>query len=104
MRPDRIGLKDHADLALFGRGADAPAARITNLAVERDLAFVRLFETRDAAQKRRLARAARPEQDKKFPASDFEIDRLHRRDHAIAGKKFFAQAGDRDHPTSVTRL
>src|SRR5258705_17344 len=59
MRPDRIGLKDHADLALFGRGADAPAARINNLALDRDIAFVRLSESRDAAQKRRLALAAR---------------------------------------------
>src|SRR6476646_6584631 len=104
MRPNRVGLKYHADLAFLRRGANAPATRKDRLAVERDFSFVRLFEAGDAAPQCRLSRPARPEQNEKFAAPDFQIDRLQRRHRMIAGAKFFAQAGDRNHATSVTRL
>ena len=74
VRPDRVGLKHHADVASFRRHIDAPIGRNHHAARDLHLAGVGLFEARDHAQSRRLAATARSEQGDDFALLDFERD------------------------------
>jgi hypothetical protein len=104
MRPDRIGLKHHADAALFRVLRNAPAAGKNQIAVERNFAGVRFLQTRHAAQKRRLARTARSQHDEELSLADFEIDASKRGHGMIGGLKTLAQARDRNHSASTNRV
>src|SRR4030095_5875588 len=72
VRPDRVGLKHHADVAFFRRHVDAPIGRDHDAARDLHLPGIGLFEARDHAQGRRLAAAARSEQGDDFALLDFE--------------------------------
>src|ERR1051325_2415845 len=104
MRPDRIGLKYHADLSLLWRSTDTPRPRVNHLSVERDLPLIGFFQTGHGAQKRGFARATGSEQDKKFAAIDFEMHRAQRGHRAIIGGEIFGHAGDRNQALSAIRL
>ena len=58
MRPNRVGLKDHADGPLVGRHIDALAGGIDGLTADGDLTAVGPLQTRHAAQRRGLAATA----------------------------------------------
>src|SRR5882757_253973 len=62
VRPDRIGLKHHADRALLDRHIYTHLGIEQRAAFDRDDALVRCLEPRDAAQGRGLAATRRPEQ------------------------------------------
>src|SRR5215218_6053025 len=74
VRPDRVALEYHRQLALFGQHVDAPLRREHRLAVDHDLARDRRLEASDAAQRRRLAAARRAEQRQVLARGDREGD------------------------------
>src|SRR5205814_2594102 len=59
VRPDRVTLKDHADVAFLGRHENAAFGTADLPIAQPDLAFVRLLEAGDHAQGCGLATAAR---------------------------------------------
>ncbi len=73
---ERIGLEDHADVALIGlQLRNVPPA-------DDDVSGGRLFETRHHAQNGRLAAARRAEEGDEFPGFDVEIEILNHRRRA----------------------
>src|SRR4029077_11621920 len=74
VRPDRVGLKHHADVASFRRHVDAPIGRDYHAAGDLHLSGIGLFKARDHAQGRRLAAAAGSKQGDHFALLDFERD------------------------------
>ena len=68
MRPDGIGLKHHADVALIQGPVDASVGIEKRQAPELDSTPVGLFQPRNAAQRGRLATTAGPQQGEKGPA------------------------------------
>ncbi len=79
MRPNRIGLKNHADLPLLRRDIAGRTGRKYGLAVENNIARIGLFQARDAAHQRGLARTAGPQKNEELPFLDFEIDAIQGR-------------------------
>ena len=81
VRPDRVGLEDHAEVALV-RGHEEPARdRGHDPAAQGDLAGVGIVEACDEAQSRGLAAAARAQQREHLAPPDLErraIDGLNR--------------------------
>ena len=68
---ERVGLEDHADIALV-----RPQARDI-ASVDADLAGGRLLEARHHAQGRGLAAARGPEEGDELPALDRDVEMLH---------------------------
>src|SRR5678816_4053392 len=64
MRPDRVGLKYHSQLAFFRRQVNSTRGRCDGLAGYGNFSAVRLFQSRDQAQRGSLAATRRPEQRK----------------------------------------
>jgi hypothetical protein len=62
VRPHRVGLEHHPHAALLGGHEDPVARGRHGLAVDGNRALVGMLESRDAAEGRRLAAAARAEQ------------------------------------------
>src|SRR5690242_5782527 len=104
MRPDRIGLKYHADLSLLWRSTETLRPRVDHFSVERDLPLIGFFQTGHGAQKSGFARAAGSEQNEKFAAIDFEMHRAQRSHGAIVGGEIFGHADDRNQAPSAIRL
>src|SRR5262245_636129 len=78
MREQRVVLEDHADLPLQAAvDPGAPALQPdADLAAEADRALVDALEAHDAAQKRALAAAARPQQDQALLRAQGKADVL----------------------------
>src|SRR5439155_12526939 len=74
MRPDGVGLKHHADVALVRRDGDAARGREDQIVADKNLSFVRLLQTSHGAQGRRLAAATGSEQGIELPRLHFEAD------------------------------
>jgi hypothetical protein len=84
--PERVGLEHHSDRALVRRDIDA-ARRVEDRAVaERDRSIVGSLEPGDAAQRRRLAAAARAEEDEELALLDLEIEVVDRDRRRLAGE------------------
>ena len=79
VRPDRVRLEDHAEVALVGRHERRRRRRGDDAPAQRDLAGVGTLEAGDQAQGRGLAAAARPEQREDLAAPDLERRAVHRR-------------------------
>jgi hypothetical protein len=80
MRPDRIGLKNHAQIAPLRWQVDTAGGGEDGLAAYRDLSRGRLLKSGDTAQGGRLAAAAGSEEhrDRAFAELDRQIvDRSH---------------------------
>ena len=92
MRPDRVGLEHHADVADVGRRHDAAAGRRDRLARDSDLAAVGVLEAGNAPQGRRLAATRGAEQRHELALRDLERDV---RDDLV-GAVDLDQAFDRD--------
>ena len=81
MRPDGVGLEDHADAAPFGSDEEVAFGGTDQDIADGDLAAVGSLQTGDAAQERGLARAAEPEQDEELLVADIDadaVDGMHR--------------------------
>src|SRR5690348_7980660 len=74
MRPNRVRLKDHADVALMNRNGDALCSSEHELVAKPYFAGIRVFQTRYHSKRRRLAATAWSEQSKEFSGRDIEID------------------------------
>src|SRR6266700_590890 len=59
MRPDRIRLKHHPELAMIRRHEDLLARRKDGRSIDLDRSRVRLFQSCDRTQRRRLPAATR---------------------------------------------
>ena len=98
VRKQIVALEDHADAGPLpgefaaGQATSAPAARAVaeKVAVEPDLAAVVFFEEVDAAQERRLARAAGADDRDHVGGQDVEVDAAQDR----MGPEGFRQALD----------
>ena len=98
VRPDGVGLEDHANAPFMHGDIDVRCAAEDGLALDPDLALVRLLKPGDAAHGRRLAATGGPEQNKHAAVSDLDVHAIDRRLIAIA----FLQAGNLDrHPGSI---
>ncbi len=72
--PQRVGLEDHADVALVGRNVD-PGRRIEDgVVLERDRPALGCLEAGDAAERGRLPATAGAEQDEEFTVLDVEVE------------------------------
>ena len=72
MRPDGVGLKDHADVAPLRRNECAVRRAVNRMIVDQNFPGQRLLQSGDAAKRRRFAAAARTEQGKQFALAHFE--------------------------------
>src|SRR5262249_36350713 len=80
VRPDRVGLEDHADVALFRRLVNAPRGRIHERALALDLPRAGAPAPEATEGRRRLTAAARAEQDAELLLADVEVDAAQRLD------------------------
>src|SRR5690349_7814023 len=101
MRPDRVGLKHHADVALVRRHDDVAAAGEHELVADEDLAPEGFLQSGDRAERRRLAAAAGTEKREELSLRDFEIDAAHGVDLAALGLIADVQIFDADHPLTI---
>src|SRR5947209_10649524 len=79
VRPDRVGLEHHADIARTRRHVHATLRRRDFIAADRDRAGGRLLQAGNAAQRRGLAATGRPEQHDDLAGRDAEADIVDRR-------------------------
>ena len=94
MRPHRIALKHHADVAAFGRHESSLLGAIHQFAADFDFAAVGPFQPRDAAQCRGFSAAARTKQDDEFVLDHLQVYFAHRLHQAAAGGVEFFQIAD----------
>ena len=92
VRPHRVGLKHHAEVAQPRRHQDAALGRRHHLPGDADFAGGRMLEPGDAAQGRRLAAAGRAEQDHDLAGRHGESSRRRSAGRPIA--ELLAQIGD----------
>ena len=74
MRPQRVVLKQKADIAFVGRNVDAFFRIENDRIADGDPALRRRFKPRDHTQRRRLSAAGRPEQRDEFSVFDNDIE------------------------------
>ena len=87
VRVQRVGLEHHRDVAVLrGDVVDDPRA-------DRDRARRRVLEPRDHPQRRRLAGARRPDQDRELAVGDLEVQPVH---GARAVREHLRDAVERD--------
>ena len=79
MRPDRVRLEHHAEIAQTRRHEHAPRRRGDHAFRHRDLAGSRMLKPGDAAQGRGLAAPRRPEQDHDLAGGDAKAHVVHGR-------------------------
>ena len=91
VRPHRVGLEHHADVAQARRHVQSALGRRDLVAADRDRAAGRLFEAGDAAQGRGLAAAGGPEQHDDLARRDAEA---HVVDRGAADQELLAQMRD----------
>jgi hypothetical protein len=77
VRPQRVRLEDHADLALVGRPVDPPFGIEDDLVAERDPTGARRLQAGEAAQRGRLAAPARTEEDEELALLDLDVQVVH---------------------------
>jgi hypothetical protein len=90
-------LKNHADGSVVGLHENSPGRRKNTLVVDKDLAFLRVFETGDAAQRRTFPRSARAQEGEKFSLRNLQLEILHSADFTVLGGKVLTQIVDAEH-------
>ena len=78
VRVERVVLEHHGDVAVFRRHV------VDDVAADEDLAVGDVLETRDHAQRRRLAAARWPHQHHELVVGDVEVDASHGLDLVVA--------------------
>ena len=96
VRPDRIRLEHHTDVAFFRWHINFSFRRIHQRPVDLQFSGIRFFQTGDAAQRRSLAAAARPEQHTKLFLGDLEIDTAQSFDPAAPAIEPFSETANSD--------
>src|SRR5262245_58039012 len=104
VRPDRVGLKHHADFPLLRRKIAWRTGRKDEFVVERDPPRLGFLHSRYAAHQRGLPRTARSKQDKQLFFADLKIDAVQGRHRLLARFEVLAQTGDSNHSASSRRL
>ena len=84
MRPDRIGLKNHADISLIRYDEDSIAGVEDGSAAQLDLAALRPLQARDASESRCFATAGGSEESKKLALLDGKTDIVNRMNRRCA--------------------
>nr|WP_245723573.1 hypothetical protein [Microbacterium humi] len=74
VRPERVGLEDHAEVAFLGGHVDALLPVDECAVADRDAPVGGVFEAGDAVQRRRLPAAARTEEREELSLPDGEVD------------------------------
>jgi hypothetical protein len=97
MRPDRIGLKHDADVALVGRHVNATTAVGHDGIADRDGAGRNLLKARDAAQCGRLPAAAWTKQRVELAFRHLEADVLDSSEGPLRRRVVFHQRGNLQH-------
>ena len=100
VRPDRVALEHHPDVARVG-GHEAAGAR-QDASVQRDRAALRALETGEAAQRRRLSATGRTEERIEAAVLDGERHVFDRADAAAPARVRLAERGDLEHQLSRT--
>src|SRR4029434_6637954 len=104
MRPDRIGLKNHADLPLLRRNVISGTGRKDGFAVENNIPCIGFLESRDAAHQRGLPRTAGSQQDEELFLAGLKIDAIQGHYRCVARLEVLAQLRDGNHSASSRRL
>src|SRR5262245_48688575 len=104
VRPDRVGLKHHADFPLLRRKITPGTGRKDGFVVERDTPRIGFLQSRDATHQCGLPRTAGTQQDKELFFTDFKIDAVQGRHRLLARFEVLAQPGDSNHSDSSRRL
>ena len=86
VRPNRVGLKHHADVAIIGRHEGSLGGGIDQIVADKNFVLAsRRFQPGDRAQRRGFAAPARAEQGEKLPLVNVDIDTTHRMHPAALG-------------------
>src|SRR5262245_13357581 len=104
VRPDRVGLKHHADFPLLRRKATSRTGGKDGSVIESDTPCIGLLQSRDAAHQRGLPRTAGSQQDKELFFTDLKIDPIQGRYRLVPRFEVLAQTGDGNHSASSRRL
>src|SRR5262249_8223322 len=104
VRPDRVGLKHHADFPLLRREVTSRTGRKDGFVVESDASRIGLLQSRDAAHQRGLPRTAGSQQNKELLFANLKIDAVQGRYRLFARFEVLAQTGDGNHSASSRRL
>src|SRR5690242_14301470 len=94
MRPNRIGLGDHADRPLVGRHIDALARSEYRMAGDADLSAIRALQPPDAAQRRSLAATTRPKTGATRSLATLQRDAVDRVNALLVLAETFLQSFD----------
>src|SRR6266545_3900120 len=77
MWPDRVGLKDHADIAAVWRHDLARRRRKHEIVANEDLALLRRLQSRHGTERGGFTTAARAQQGKELSLLDVEVNAAH---------------------------
>ena len=83
VRPDGVGLEDHADVALVGGDADLAFGIVDNGVADGDPAAAGLFQPGDAPHGAGLAATGLAEQDQRLAVGDLQVQLFHHRVAAV---------------------
>src|SRR4030095_5535099 len=97
MRPNGIGLKHHAELALLRRDPTWWIVRRKDSTCNANIATIRCFEPRDATKQGGFPGAAGTDDNEQLAFGDIQVERLDRGNDAVAHVKTFMQAANGDH-------
>src|SRR3954468_2559557 len=98
MRPDRVGLENHAEIAPVGRNEDLALRRENDAVVDRNLATHRTLQAGNGPQSRGLAATGRTKQREELASRHFEANVL-RRSHGrtVRGLVFSVESAECKH-------
>ena len=97
VRPNRVGLKHHADFALLGGNKYPRHGRIDHASADFDFSSVRPFQAGDASERGRLAATAGSQKNAEIALGNFQIDFFQRVDDPLLGVKSFAELSNANH-------
>jgi hypothetical protein len=89
MRPNSVGLKNHAQFPLFGGNVDPLTGRINQTAADFDLPTIRPLQAGNTAQGRCFAASARAQQDAELALTHLQMDAFECIHPTLLGAKGF---------------
>ena len=97
VRPDRVGLKHHADFALLGGNKDTRHRRIDHASADLYFPSVWPFQAGDASERGRLTATAGSQKNAEITLGNFQINFFQRVDDPLLGVKSLAQLSNANH-------
>src|SRR6185503_7859118 len=102
VRPDGVGLENHAEAALVRRDEDVLVGGVNHLAADADLPRAGPLEAGDGTQRRGLAAAARPEEREELALRHLEAHFVRSADGLAAlADVFGAKPADGQHASAL---